>query len=393
MAGKKIAYFHPFKKPDIDLKIQLLHEEAKARESSPYCARHFPTGGARCQECLHRQLTPEQVAHRDVQATLFNTPLPLRLEEVTRVDRLVDEFKKQRMSQVVSRQDVTKMLEKFGYRARAVEEFVNELFAKNDLDNTGVVFLNDLHAFGRKRPPRLVRRANVDALTIHDLQMEFNLVDLDSSGTISRAEFGEMLFAHGLDEDQLREEVEHYFARLGKTDANEEIAFCDFFNGYMAAQRRRAVRKLKQLAIRLFHAADADGDGLLSRAEVAASYVPLLGTHVAKDAVSAIFDQINVTRTGLVSLKELFSYYYSQAGLQDKEAAVYPVAAVPHAPAQAHAPTPMAGVPAPTGALGRPQLTAAPASFGASPSGFGATAVSAAFAKTQPAYVHVTGPE
>ena len=79
-AGKKITYFHPFKKPDIDLKITMLEEEAKARETSAYCAKHFPSGGVRCQDCLKRQLSPAQLAHRDIQATLFGTPLPIRGE-------------------------------------------------------------------------------------------------------------------------------------------------------------------------------------------------------------------------------------------------------------------------------------------------------------------------
>jgi len=312
MQGKKISYFHPFKKPDIDAKIADLLEEAKARESSPFCARHFPAGGIRCQDCLHRQLTPEQVAHRDVQATLFATPLPLRAQEVARVELLVADLKQQRASQVVSRPDVARSLARLGYRPRAVEAFVSHVFAKVDEDNTGVIFITDLQSFAARHPPRLVRRANVDALSVQELQLEFNLIDLDSSGTVSRHELGEMLFTHGLDDQQIAEQVELYFARLGKTRSGDEITFSDFYNGYIAAQRRRAARKLKVLAVRLFHAADTDGDGLLSRSEVAAAFVPLLGAHVAKEAVPGVFAAINVSGTGFVTLKELYSYYYSQ---------------------------------------------------------------------------------
>lgn len=60
------------------MKIKMLEERDRAQEASPFCPAHFPKGGVRCYECLKKQMTPEQTAHRDVQATLFGTPLPLR---------------------------------------------------------------------------------------------------------------------------------------------------------------------------------------------------------------------------------------------------------------------------------------------------------------------------
>ncbi len=63
-------------------------------------------------------------------------------------------------------------------------------------------------------------------MTLHDLQLEFNAVDLDSNGSISRHEFAQMLFTHGFDDAQALEETNKYFLALGKTDEADEVTFC-----------------------------------------------------------------------------------------------------------------------------------------------------------------------
>ena len=163
--------------------------------------------------------------------------------------------------------------------------------------------------FARRAPPRLVGRANVDGYRVHDLQREFDKVDLNGNGTVSRSELREMLFVHGLDDERANEECVRLFTSMGHLDENEEMTFCDFYNSYMREQRSRALSRLKVLATELFAEADTNRDGLLSYEDVLRNYAPLLGSHVTRESVLTLFQDINLSGSGMVTLKELFNYY------------------------------------------------------------------------------------
>jgi len=371
----KSPTFIPSKKAEIDLKIKLLEEEAKAREVSPYCAKHFPNGGVRCQDCLNRQLTPEQRQHRDVQATLFGTPLPVRPFEIEHADRFVTACSKRFPSGAITVQDIEGLLTAMGYKPWAIVDFIkhlrtNALFktvpsllmiASNPLVSgvpadeatstaasiaaaavsasqaqtsglapspapqasqatisgyAGIVNLHDIKLAVQNHPPRLVSPANVDGMTLADLRREFDAVDLDKSGGISRYELQEMLFVHGMEEVRAREFTNRYFEGRGKTGENDEITFSDFYNGFMENQRKRAFRRVKRFTLKAFADADADGDGWLDLRDVALHAISLLGVHVTRDRVPDLFAEIDVAQRGKINLQELFEWYCKQMRLQ-----------------------------------------------------------------------------
>lgn len=156
MAGKKPPA-HTFSKGEIDSRIKIIEDENKLRDASPYCAKHFPKGGVRCMDCVMRTMTPADLAHRDVQATLLGTPLPLRPEEIKNVDLMIQEFIRIKLTQVISRKETQAVLLKFGVSEKSAASWTKELFVAHDKDHTDVVFLTDFTAFAKRRPPRLIQ--------------------------------------------------------------------------------------------------------------------------------------------------------------------------------------------------------------------------------------------
>lgn len=75
------------------------------------------------------------------------------------------------------------------------------------------------------------------------------------------------------------------------------------------------VSRLRSLCISLFVHHDLDQDGFISLGELLGGYIQLLGQHVHKSQVPEVFSMINVSKTGLITVNELFNWYYIQAGL------------------------------------------------------------------------------
>jgi Ca2+-binding EF-hand superfamily protein len=337
IAGKKITYFHPFKKEDIELKVQQLAEEAKAQEASPFCVRHFPNGGVRCHACIARQMTPEQKQHCDVQATIFGTPMPCRPEELQVAEVVMAELRRTRSAQAVSQADVTATLLAAGYTPQASHAFVAELFAAHDPDSAGVVFLHDMAAYTMHHPPRLAAHLLLDGLTPEAIAAEFAKVDTDKSGGLSRAEVTDLLFAHGLPLEEAQTEADAFHARFGHVHPQAEVSLGEVYSDYMRRHRLQALQRLRALTLELFAAADTDGDGFLSRDEVRASAAQLLGPRIHASQVDLAVDRINVSGTGLVTANELFNWYYIEAGLHVEDSKGTPLAENPvSGPAYVH---------------------------------------------------------
>jgi len=315
VAGRKITYFHPFKKEDIEFKVQQLAEEAKAQEASPFCVRHFPNGGVRCHACLARQMTEQQSLHRDVQATIFGTPMPVRAEERQAADALVMEMRRSRATQAVSQVDVTSALLTAGYSPAATQAFVAELFATHDPDATGVVFLHDMSVFAQARPPRLLSHLALDGVTPAAIAHEFAQVDVDNTGGLCRQEVSDMLFTHGMSVEEAAAEAERWFTFHGRTHPQAEVSLGDVYSAYMRRHRQDALSRLKRICVQLFARCDDDGDGYLSLQEVMTHHAALLGARVHRAMVPQVFKRINVSGTGKVSANELFNWYYVEAGL------------------------------------------------------------------------------
>lgn len=193
-----------------------------------------------------------------------------------------------------------------GTRFNATE--IEAIFAIGDINNDGEIDLNEFVGVMCPAAATVVGRLSKTYKNLTEIKQGFKSLDKDGDGEISKSEMA----AAGLSD----QEVNAIFA-LG--DSNNDGAIdIDEFIGVMCPSATAVVFKISQAfngkegALKAFKQIDIDGDGKISKQEMAKANIA--GSKLSQSEVDAIFTLGDTDGDGEVDLEEFLAVMVPSAG-------------------------------------------------------------------------------
>lgn len=149
------------------------------------------------------------------------------------------------------------------------------------------------------------------AFTVVDLVRQFQRLDKDKNGQLTKAELVTGIAHVGRNEKQAASMASSFFELCDK-DQDGTVDFREFVAEYVRMQEFTALRTLTAL----FHQRDADDGAEHSRQNITKKELydlleKLMGEETAKDRIDLMFRSIDLDRSGDISLKELAVWYFA----------------------------------------------------------------------------------
>jgi len=185
---------------------------------------------------------------------------------------------------------------------RFTAQEVEAIFAVGDINNDGEIDIDEFIGVLCPGASTVVARLSKSFTSLEEIKQGFKKLDLDNDGNISKQEMA----SAGLSD----QEVNAIFA-LGDTNGDGEIDI-DEFIGTMCPSATAVVYKVCQTfkgkdgALTAFKAMDLDGDGVISKDEMAAAVLPA-GAKLSKTEVDAIFKLGDANGDGEIDLEEFLA--------------------------------------------------------------------------------------
>merc|ERR1712088_604179 len=193
-----------------------------------------------------------------------------------------------------------------GSRFNATE--IEAIFAIGDTNNDGEIDLNEFVAVMCPAASTVVGRLSKSYKNLEEIKQGFKKLDREGDGMISKREMA----SAGLSE----QEVVAIFA-LGDSNNDGEIDI-DEFIGVMCPSAAAVVFKVSQTfkgkdgAVKAFKQIDLDGDGAISKDEMAKANIG--GVKLSKTEIDAIFQLGDVDKDGAIDLEEFLAVMVPSAG-------------------------------------------------------------------------------
>merc|ERR1719350_52160 len=193
-----------------------------------------------------------------------------------------------------------------GSRFNATE--IEAIFAIGDTNNDGEIDINEFVAVMCPAASTVVGRLSKSYKNLEEIKQGFKKLDRDGDGNISKKEMA----SAGLSE----QEVVAIFA-LGDSNGDGEIDL-DEFIGVMCPSAAAVVFKVSQTfkgkdgAVKAFKQIDLDGDGAISKDEMAKANIG--GVKLSKTEIDAIFQLGDVDKDGAIDLEEFLAVMVPSAG-------------------------------------------------------------------------------
>lgn len=194
-----------------------------------------------------------------------------------------------------------------GNRFNAQE--IEAIFAVGDVNNDGEIDLNEFVGVLCPSASTVVGRLSKSYKTLEEIKQGFRNLDKNNDGKISKSEMAQA----GLSD----QEVNAIFA-LGDTNNDGEIDI-DEFIGVMCPSAAAVVFKIsatfkdKSGATAAFNKIDINGDGVISKDEMASAVLPG-NARLSKVEVDAIFQLGDVNKDGEIDLNEFLAVMVPSAG-------------------------------------------------------------------------------
>merc|ERR1711899_207821 len=193
-----------------------------------------------------------------------------------------------------------------GSRFNATE--IEAIFAIGDTNNDGEIDINEFVAVMCPAASTVVGRLSKSYKNLEEIKQGFKKLDRDGDGNIGKKEMA----SAGLSE----QEVVAIFA-LGDSNGDGEIDL-DEFIGVMCPSAAAVVFKVSQTfkgkdgAVKAFKQIDLDGDGAISKDEMAKANIG--GVKLSKTEIDAIFQLGDVDKDGAIDLEEFLAVMVPSAG-------------------------------------------------------------------------------
>merc|ERR1719350_2289965 len=193
-----------------------------------------------------------------------------------------------------------------GSRFNATE--IEAIFAIGDTNNDGEIDISEFVAVMCPAASTVVGRLSKSYKNLEEIKQGFKKLDRDGDGNISKKEMA----SAGLSE----QEVVAIFA-LGDSNNDGEIDI-DEFIGVMCPSAAAVVFKVSQTfkgkdgAVKAFKQIDLDGDGAISKDEMAKANIG--GVKLSKTEIDAIFQLGDVDKDGAIDLEEFLAVMVPSAG-------------------------------------------------------------------------------
>merc|ERR1712088_546932 len=193
-----------------------------------------------------------------------------------------------------------------GSRFNATE--IEAIFAIGDTNNDGEIDISEFVAVMCPAASTVVGRLSKSYKNLEEIKQGFKKLDRDGDGMISKKEMA----SAGLSE----QEVVAIFA-LGDSNNDGEIDL-DEFIGVMCPSAAAVVFKVSQTfkgkdgAVKAFKQIDLDGDGAISKDEMAKANIG--GVKLSKTEIDAIFQLGDVDKDGAIDLEEFLAVMVPSAG-------------------------------------------------------------------------------
>ena len=196
----------------------------------------------------------------------------------------------------LDKQEISSALKSSGQTYSDLE--VDTIFSLGDVDGDGEITLEEFVALMSPAATDVVNRLRKKFKNINDVKKEFRTIDTDNDGLLSKEE---VMASAG--NKFIQVEVDAIF-ELGDIDGDNQIDMKEFI-GLMYPAAAEVVAKLgagfknEEDIKASFKTLDVDGDGSISRDELAAS-----GHKFTQEQIDAIFALGDIDDDGAISLEE-----------------------------------------------------------------------------------------
>ena len=186
---------------------------------------------------------------------------------------------------------------------------IEAIFAIGDINNDGEIDLAEFVGVMCPSASTVVGRLSKNYKTLEEIKQGFRKLDRNNDGLISKAEMAQA----GLNE----QEVNAIFV-LGDSNNDGEIDLEEFI-GVMCPSATAVVFKFSQMfkdrsgAMQAFKNIDVNGDGLISKEEMATASLPG-NIRLSKVEVDAIFELGDINKDGEIDLEEFLSVMVPKTG-------------------------------------------------------------------------------
>lgn len=152
-----------------------------------------------------------------------------------------------------------------------------------------------------------------DTSNLQALRDRFQTLDVNADGVLSKTEIINALVQHGIDQDYASTLTGNIFESCGARShgaQGEALTYSDFLKEYIRLTRFKALELIQSRFIQI----DLNGDGLLSHDEIFHALKQQIGIEATKAHVDSTFQEMDIDKDGMISLKDLWDWYRLKTG-------------------------------------------------------------------------------